>query len=258
MRVNLRLGHVAVTISALPLARATLVNRYHPNHRDCLQTPQPMTKLEFFFDCSSPWTYLAFENIQPIAAAHGVAIEWRPILVGGLFNTVNPTVYASRAHPPPAVKANYYSKDLKDWATYTGIRIGAPPVFPVNSVKAMRGAFVAMEAGILVAYARAMFAAYWGDLQDISQDDVLRPVIERAGLNAADFFAKINAAKYKDLLRANTEELIARGGFGSPSIFIDETDMYFGNDRLALVDYRLGGKPLRTKPGGLHRAGSAS
>ena len=49
-------------------------------------------KLEFFFDCSSPWTYLAFEGIQPIAARHGVAIDWRPILVGGVFNAVNPSV----------------------------------------------------------------------------------------------------------------------------------------------------------------------
>ena len=51
------------------------------------------TTLEFFFDCSSPWTYLAFERIQPLAEAHGVAIDWMPILVGGVFNAVNPSVH---------------------------------------------------------------------------------------------------------------------------------------------------------------------
>ena len=214
-----------------------------------------MTKLEFFFDCSSPWTYLAFENIQPIAAHHAVDILWRPMLVGGVFNTVNPTVYAGRANPPPPIKTRYAAKDTRDWAAYTGIRIGAPPVFPVNSVKAMRGAFVALEHDLLVPYARRVFDTYWGDLQDISRDDVLLPIVAAVGLDAGEFQHKINDSLYKDRLRANTDELMARGGFGSPSIFIDDTDMYFGNDRLALVDYRLAGRPRRGSPGAPYQQG---
>ncbi|HXW84104.1 MAG TPA: DsbA family protein, partial [Candidatus Binataceae bacterium] len=101
-------------------------------------------KLEFFYDCSSPWTYLAFTKIEQIAARHRIAVVWRPILVGGIFNTVNKTVYESRANPHPT-KGKYYAKDLRDWANFYGIRIGNPTVFPVNSVKAMRGAFVALE-----------------------------------------------------------------------------------------------------------------
>ncbi|MFP6814835.1 MAG: DsbA family protein, partial [Pseudomonadales bacterium] len=101
-----------------------------------------MHTIEFFFDCSSPWTYLAFESIQPIAERDDVTIEYRPILVGGIFNTVNPSVYENRANPIP-VKARYYQKDMQDWARLVGIEIGQPPVFPVNSVKVMRGAFVA-------------------------------------------------------------------------------------------------------------------
>ena len=72
-----------------------------------------MTRLECFFDCSSPWTYLGFHNIQPLATELGVDIDWRPILVGGLFNTVNPSVYHSRDNPVPA-KARYMAKDLAD------------------------------------------------------------------------------------------------------------------------------------------------
>ena len=95
--------------------------------------------IEFFFDCSSPWTYLAFHNIQPLAKELGVEISWRPILVGGIFNTVNPSVYASRETPVP-LKARYMKKDLADWARSAGLAIKMPPtVFPVNSVKAMRG-----------------------------------------------------------------------------------------------------------------------
>src|SRR5450432_1708667 len=71
--------------------------------------------IEFFFDCSSPWTYLAFHNIQPLAKEFGAEISWRPILVGGIFNTINPTVYASREKPVEA-KARYTKKDMADWA----------------------------------------------------------------------------------------------------------------------------------------------
>jgi 2-hydroxychromene-2-carboxylate isomerase len=189
-----------------------------------------MKTLEFYFDCSSPWTYLAFHNVQPMAKEIGATIEWKPILVGGIFNTVNQTVYESREKPHP-VKSRYYRKDLQDWARLAGLKIGMPPVFPVNSVKAMRGAFLALEHGILPQYARAEFEAYWGGLQDISKDEVLAPIVEKVGLKRDEFFAKIGQAKYKDALRANTDEVIARGGFGSPTMFVRE-DMYFGNDRL--------------------------
>jgi 2-hydroxychromene-2-carboxylate isomerase len=149
---------------------------------------------------------------------------------------VNPSVYEARKAPMSVpAKARYYLKDLGDWARLYGIRIGQPPVFPVNSVKAMRGAFVALEHAVLPAYARAIFEAYWGDLSDISQDSVLEPVVARAGLDRGEFFEKIADPVYKEKLRANTDELIARGGFGSPTMFVDRDDMYFGNDRLALV-----------------------
>ena len=75
--------------------------------------------IEFFFDCSSPWTYLAFHNIQPLAKEFGEEISWRPILVGGIFNTINPSVYASREKPVP-LKQRYMLKDLGDWARSAG------------------------------------------------------------------------------------------------------------------------------------------
>jgi 2-hydroxychromene-2-carboxylate isomerase len=193
-----------------------------------------VTRLEFFFDCSSPWTYLAFHRVQPLAAETGADLVWRPILVGGVFNAVNETVYEQRANPVP-IKLRYYGKDLRDWARFTGLDIGSPSVFPVNSVKAMRGCLVAEEARKLPEYARAVFEAYWGEDRDISQDDVLAEVVARVGLPEAEFFSRIAALEYKQKLRDNTEELIARGGFGSPTLFVNGDDMYFGNDRLELV-----------------------
>jgi 2-hydroxychromene-2-carboxylate isomerase len=85
-----------------------------------------------------------------------------------------------------------------------------------------------------------VFESYWGRLEDISQDEVLAGIVKGLGMEPADFFAAIGSAACKDRLRANTEELVTRGGFGSPTIFVNGTDMYFGNDRLALVDRALG------------------
>jgi 2-hydroxychromene-2-carboxylate isomerase len=193
-----------------------------------------MRRLEFFFDCSSPWTYLAFHAVQPLAAESGAELVWRPILVGGVFNAVNKSVYEQRAQPVPA-KARYYAKDLRDWARAYGLAIGQPTVFPVNSVRAMRGAFVALEHDRLAPYARAAFEAYWGDDRDISQPEVLAAIAEKVGLPRDEYFRKIESDAYKAKLRASTDELIERGGFGSPTLFVNGTDMYFGNDRLELV-----------------------
>jgi 2-hydroxychromene-2-carboxylate isomerase len=191
--------------------------------------------IEFFFDVSSPWTYLAFHNIEPLAREFGETIRWRPILVGGIFNTVNPSVYQSREAPVPA-KARYYKKDLADWARVAGLDIKTrPTVFPVNSVKAMRGCILTEPDGKLVPFARALFEAYWRDDQDISRDDVLTAICRQLDVDRERFFTGIAQQGIKDRLRANTDELMERGGFGSPTLYLDRDDMYFGNDRLPLL-----------------------
>ncbi|RLA47072.1 MAG: 2-hydroxychromene-2-carboxylate isomerase [Gammaproteobacteria bacterium] len=197
-----------------------------------------MATLEFFFDCSSPWTYLAFSRIEALCERAGAEIQWRPILVGGVFNAVNQDIYETRANPNP-VKAVYGDKDLQDWALYCGVSIAWPKVFPVRAVDCMRGAYVALDEGVLPAYAQALFETYWGQLKDISRRDVLTEICRQVGLDANVFFQRIMEADVKDRLRSNTEELIDRGGFGSPTMFVNGDDMYFGNDRLPLVEAAL-------------------
>ena len=194
-------------------------------------------KLEFFYDCSSPWTYLAFSKIEDVARRHNADLIWRPLLVGGVFNAVNPSVYETRERPVKP-KARYYAKDLQDWAHLYGLKIGQPTVFPVNSVKAMRGAFVAHEHGKISPYSRCVFEQYWGENHDISKDEILRDIVKMVGLDEKEYFSKIASPEYKDKLKHNTDELIERGGFGSPTMFVDG-DMFFGNDRLILVEHAL-------------------
>jgi 2-hydroxychromene-2-carboxylate isomerase len=195
--------------------------------------------LEFYFDCSSPWTYLAFTRVQPVVARTGATIEWKPILVGGVFNAVNRDVYERRANPDPR-KARYSAKDLQDWARLTGLKIiMPPPVFPVRATLAMRCALAAQEEGKVVEFSQSCFQSYWSDSLDISLPEVLTAVCAAAKLDAGRILERAQASEIKDRLRANTDEVIARGGFGSPTMFVNGADMYFGNDRMELVEAAL-------------------
>ena len=194
-----------------------------------------MADVECFFDCSSPWTYFAFHSLLEVQKELGIDVAWRPHLVGGVFNAVNPSVYNKRDAPVPAKQA-YSKKDQQDWARYLGLKMNyRPTVFPVNSVKIMRGCCWLEGTDKLVPFALAAFNAYWGDDKDISQDAVLTEICQQAGVNPDEFFAAINLQENKDRLRNNTQELIDRGGFGSPTMFVGGDDMYFGNDRIPLV-----------------------
>ena len=184
-------------------------------------------QVEYFFDCSSPWTYLSFTRIERICNRQNAKLIWRPILVGGVSNAVNQSVYEQRANPVP-VKMKYYQKDLADWASFHGITIGNPPVFPVNSVKAMRGCFVALEQGCISEYVGKVFKAYWTDLKDISQDPVISEIVDACQMNQDDFFRCISHDDDKQKLRINTEALIERGEFGSPTTLVDHDDIIFG------------------------------
>ena len=195
-------------------------------------------KLEFFFDCSSPWTYLAFKEIEKLCSRLNLELVWKPILVGGIFNTINPSVYESRSNPVKP-KASYSRKDLNDWSLIRGITVNWPDVFPVNSVKAMRGVLFALERNKVSEYVELVFCSYWTNNLDISLDEVLIKIVEELGWSSDKFISYINLESTKEALKLNTEELTKRGGFGSPTMFVDDENMFFGNDRLNLMEELL-------------------
>jgi len=196
--------------------------------------------LEVFFDCSSPWTYLGCHNIQSVAERLGIDIAWRPIIVGGVFNKVNFGIYAMRDNPVP-VKHAYTVKDMQDWARRSGIIINMPPKcgHPVNAVKCMRACIVMQERGKMLEFATLAFRALWEDGLDLKLDEVLSPLIAAVGEDPAEILAEIATPRIKQALWDNTNELMERGGFGSPTYFVDGDDMYFGNDRVLLVEEAL-------------------
>ena len=195
-----------------------------------------MAHVEFFFDLSSPWTRLAFHNIQPIVRETGATITWRPFLVGGVFNAVNDSVYAGRADPNSPKNRNT-SKWLKDWARLAGVTMNFPSRHhPLKSVQAMRFC-CALEDDqpTLFQFAGAAFEAYFGDQKNLDDEQVLAAIADACGLDGQGLLRRIQDDDIKQHLRANTQEVIDRGGFGSPTMFVNATDMYFGNDQLPIV-----------------------
>jgi len=195
-------------------------------------------KVEYFLDCSSPWTYLSFKGIQELSKRKSFEIIWKPILVGGIFNTINPSVYESRQNPIKE-KLVYSQKDLDDWSKSRGLDIKMPKIFPVNSVKAMRGSFFFQDKGNIEEYLDAVFYAYWTEGKDISDDDVLKSIVNELDGSEQEYFDFIKTPEAKERLISNTQELMDRGGFGSPTFFLNDDDMYFGNDRIQLLEEKL-------------------
>lgn len=198
-------------------------------------------RVEFFFDLSSPWTYLAFTNLWPMLERTGEAAVLRPILVGGVFNAVNPGVYAAREQSDNR-KLQHSWKVLNDWAALAGVEMNFPSRWhPAKSVNAMRFCCV-LEGNdaALRDFARAAFERYFGAQENLDDPDILVAAAISVGLEGEALRQAAGSDEVKAQLRANTEELVARGGYGSPTIFVDGTDMYFGNDQLPLVEAALG------------------
>jgi 2-hydroxychromene-2-carboxylate isomerase len=201
-------------------------------------------RIEFFYDLSSPWTFLAFTNVEGVSQRTGASLRLRPILVGGVFNAVNQSVYAGReASDNPKLKHSW--RVLKDWAALAGVQLNFPSQYhPAKSVNAMRMACtLAGDQPALWAFTKAAFESYFGAQENLDDPDVLVAVANAAGLDGEAMRANSQSDEVKALLRANTEEVIERGGYGSPTIFVDGKWMYFGNDQLPLVEYKLKENP---------------
>ncbi|KAI9015961.1 2-hydroxychromene-2-carboxylate isomerase [Hyaloraphidium curvatum] len=203
--------------------------------------PGSDVSVEVFFDCSSPWTYMLFHNLLRSQARMGYAVAWRPFVVGFVFNEVNRKLYEDRSNPPVPRKAEYSMKDMMDWAALAELELNFPPKcgHPVNAVKCMR-ACVAVQLAkgdeAMVRFAKEAFHALWVEGRDFAKEDVLRDIAKRAEIDGDWVIGQLDKPEVKEGLKRNSDEVIARNAFGSPTIYVEKTDMYFGNDRLVLVE----------------------
>lgn len=195
-----------------------------------------MKQVEFFFDVGSPTTYLAWTQLPALCAQAGAELVYRPMLLGGVFQA---TGNASPAAVP--AKARYMDVDMARYARRYGVPLAANPFFPINTLLLMRGATGAQLRAPerLQAYLRGVFHAMWVEPQNLNDPATAAAALAAAGFDAAEVMAWAGDAEVKAALRATTEEAVARGAFGAPTMFVG-TEMFFGQDRLEFVREALG------------------
>lgn len=192
------------------------------------------TPIEFFWDPASPYTWLAATQIDRIAGASGRPLSWKPFVLGKVFEATG-----NRAPATIAAKARYLFGDLQRWAALYAVPLNFPAVFPVNAMTAMRMACAIDTDAERGRYALALMRAYWVDGVDIGQPEPLVAAMTAAGFDGAALLEAAQQPAAKDALRANTEDAIRRGAFGAPTFFVDG-QMFWGNDRLVLLEQALG------------------
>ncbi|RYZ64030.1 MAG: 2-hydroxychromene-2-carboxylate isomerase [Proteobacteria bacterium] len=191
--------------------------------------------LDLYWDFSSPFAYLGTTQAEALAARTGATLRWKPMLLGGLFRSIGqadaPLLTWSDA------KREHSMRDLERWAAHYGVPFRFPTKFPVSSVKAMRS-WLALPEEERGAFRERTFRAYWAEGKDIGDETVLGELL---GAHAADVLARIQTPEVKQQLIAATDAAVARGVFGAPTWVVDDRDLYWGQDRLPLVERALTG-----------------
>jgi 2-hydroxychromene-2-carboxylate isomerase/uncharacterized cupin superfamily protein len=188
-------------------------------------------RVEFFFDFGSPTAYLAYTQLPAIAAEAGAELVWRPMLLGGVFKA---TGNASPVTVP--AKGRWMNEDIARWAQRHGVPFRFNPHFPINTLTLMRGA-VGLQLRApdrFRAYVDAVYRAMWQAPRNLGDPQVLAATLAEAGFDAEAFGALVAEPEVKAALVANTDEAVARGVFGAPTVFVG-AQMFFGQDRLDFV-----------------------
>lgn len=187
--------------------------------------------LEFFFDFGSPTSYLAYTQLPRIAADTGAALLWRPMLLGGVFKA---TGNASPVAVP--AKGQWMFSDMARWAKRYGVSLAMNPHFPINTLTVMRGAagLQLNKSADFARYVDLIYRAMWVAPRNLGDAAELAAVLTEGGFDAAAFAAMVAQAEVKAALVANTDEAVARGVFGAPTMFVGK-HMFFGQDRLEFV-----------------------
>ena len=191
--------------------------------------------IEFFFDYGSPYSYLANAVLPALARRHAAELVYRPMLLGGVFKA---TGNQSPMYESVAAKRAYGAHAMRRTAALCGVAIPHNPHFPINTLALMRIAVAAQQAGVFAPFHAAIYPAFWLKGLDLGDPQVIAGVAKEAGLDAAALGERAETRPVKDELRATTEEAVARGAFGAPSIFF-AGELYFGVDHLPFLERAL-------------------
>ena len=191
--------------------------------------------IDFYFDFSSPYGYLAATKMDALAARHGRTVAWRPMLLGVAFKTTG-----GQPLPMVPLKGDYSRHDFIRSARFHGIPYRQPTTFPISGVTPTRAFYwqQGSDPAKAVALAQALLKAYFTEDVNISSVDGVLAVAATLGIDADALTAGINDPAIKDRTRAEVEAAIARGVFGSPFMVVDG-EPFWGMDRLDQLEHWL-------------------
>ena len=192
-------------------------------------------KAEFLFDFASPNAYLSWKVVPEIERRTGAKFQYVPVLLGGIFkatNNVSPVI----ANQGIRNKGEYQFLEIERFVKKHGLtRFRFNPHFPVNTLQIMRGAIAAEMEDIAPQYLDVMMTAMWEDGKKMDDPEIIKAVLDAAGIDGAHILTRIGEADVKARLVANTESAVQRGAFGIPTFYVDD-EIYFGKDRLRDVE----------------------
>ena len=188
--------------------------------------------LDFYFDFSSPYGYLASERIDGLAAKHGRGVTWRPMLLGAVFQKIGGSPLVNQP-----MKGPYSQHDMLRSARLHGITFNVPDNFPVNSIAACRAYYWLADDDAATArdFARALYRGYFVENRDLSQPETVVAAAQALGVDGDALVAAVQDQAIKDRLRAENDAALDRGVFGSPTVFVGD-EMFWGHDRLEMID----------------------
>ncbi|MGH6782234.1 MAG: 2-hydroxychromene-2-carboxylate isomerase, partial [Sphingomonadaceae bacterium] len=196
--------------------------------------------IEFYFDFTSPYGFLASHKIEALAAKHGRAVNWHPVLLGAAFKVTG-------AAPPVGMplKGDYLKRDFERSARFHGVSYRQPSPFPVATVAACRAYYwlAAKDAKKAVGLAKALYHAYFEQGVNISEAENVVRIAASVGCDEAEVRAALNDQAVKDRARAEVDAAIAKGVFGSPYLVVDG-EPFWGVDRFDQIERWLAQGPF--------------
>lgn len=187
-----------------------------------------MASIEFWFDFASTYSYPAVARIETLTREEGVAVAWKPFLLGPIFQRQGWNDSPFNLYP---TQGRYMWRDLERICADLGIPLRRPSIFPRNSVLAARVACWFAVEPWLPEFVRQVFHANFADDRDISSRMVVEACLDRVGVSGAEKIEQALIPASKDRLRAQTEHAVAIGVFGAPTFIVDQ-EIFWGNDRL--------------------------
>ena len=190
------------------------------------------TPIDFYFDFTSPYSYLASEMIEPLAARNDRGVAYRPTLLGAAFK-----VSGQRPLIEIPMKGDYSRRDLARSARFYGIPFQLPEPFPVGTVTAARSCLVLQREhpALAVPFIHGTFRTYFVQGRNISATEVVHAALEEAGADATAVLTAAGQPDIKEALKTAVDASIARGVFGAPFFFVDE-EPFWGSDRLPQIE----------------------